>query len=157
MTQQQAFNLFMPMIEDFGKEYYKYSLVRAFIANNEEYIETWTSDGLETTNYSKPGDFIVQNLQTESMEKYIVSEEMFLNRYQFFYQDLFGAIYLPKGRIKACMYSGETMSFIANWGRQMILKSGDYIASPYPHYNEVYRIASKEFFETYDQLKNFDT
>lgn len=152
MTQKQAYDLFMPMINDFGKDYYKYSLVRAFVANGGEYIETWTSDGLETTNYSKEGDFIVQNLQTESMEKYIVSSEMFHSRYDFFYQDKFGAIYLPKGKIKACMYTGETLSFIANWGRQMILKSGDFIASPFPSFNEVYRIAQKEFYETYEEL-----
>ena len=34
----------------------------------------------------------------------------------------------------------------------MALKRGDFIVSPYPELNEVYRIARKEFFETYEEV-----
>ena len=34
----------------------------------------------------------------------------------------------------------------------MSLKTGDYIVSPSPTYQEVYRIASQEFFETYEKI-----
>lgn len=150
MTQKEAFNNYYPLIKNNGKVYSKYSLIRAYIALGGEYIETWTSDGLETTNVAKPGDFIVQNLQTESMEQYIISPSMFHKRYKFFYYDNTGAIYIPVGKVFACQYQGETTKFIANWGREMVLKPGDYIACPFPESREVYRIASKEFYETYN-------
>ena len=33
----------------------------------------------------------------------------------------------------------------------MVLKTGDFIVSPCPDFKEVYRIARKEFFETYEE------
>lgn len=150
MTQKEAFNNYYPLIKNNGNVYSKYSLVRAFIALGGESIETWTSDGLETTNVANQGDYIVQNLQTESMEKYIIPPHMFNKRYKFFYYDKLGAIYIPTGKVFACKYSGEPTSFIANWGREMVLKPGDYIACPFPESREVYRIAAKEFYETYE-------
>jgi hypothetical protein len=73
MNQQQAFDLFSPLIEQRGKIYFKCSLVYVVCAKEGDYIETWTADGLETTNYANEGDFIVQNIQTEAQEKYIVT------------------------------------------------------------------------------------
>ena len=149
MTQIEAFNNYYPLIKNNGKVYSKYSLIRAFIAFGGEHIETWTADGLETTNIANEGDFIVQNMQTESKEIYIIPPDMFHKRYKYFYTDGFGAIFLPKGKVFACEYTGEQTSFIAKWGREMILKPGDYIACPFPESREVYRIAAKEFYETY--------
>lgn len=151
MTQKEAYGYFFPEIDQRGKIYKKYSLIYAYLAEPNEYIETWTKDGLETTNYAKFGDFVVQNLQTEFQEKYIVSEKMFFERYKYFYNHDKGAIYMPTGKIKACIYHGEDLEFIANWGRLMALKTGDYIVSPYPGLNEVYRIARQEFMETYEE------
>ena len=62
------------------------------------------------------------------------------------------AVYIPNGRIIACKYYGSSLEFVAKWGRLMSLKTGDYIVSPSPNYSEVYRIASQEFFETYQKL-----
>jgi len=107
---------------------------------------------LETTNYAKEGDFIVQNLQTECQEQYIVPCDMLFNRYKFFYYYEKGAVYIPKGKIIACRYYGAGLEFVAKWGRLMSLKTGDYIVSPSPNYSEVYRIASQEFFETYEKI-----
>lgn len=152
MNQQQAYDLFFPLIENSGYVFYKCSLVYAVRAEAGEYIETWTADGLETTNYANPGDFIVQNLQTESLEKYIVSEEMFFNRYKFFYWFQDGAVYMPTGRVKGVIYYGPDMEFVAKWGRNMVLKAGDFIVTPLPGEQEVYRIAAKEFYETYETL-----
>ena len=151
MTQQDAYEQFFPLIDFNGKLYRKSSLVYAFISNDKEYVETWTNDGLETTNYSKPGDFIVQNLQTENQERYVVPEYMFKLRYKFFYWYDKGVICMPTGKVKAIQYSGEDTVFVAKWGRLMILKTGDFIVSPYPDFQEVYRIARKEFFETYEE------
>ena len=41
---------------------------------------------------------------------------------------------------------------MAPWGEKMIVKVGDYLVSPL-NYSEVYRIAEKEFFETYRETK----
>jgi hypothetical protein len=34
----------------------------------------------------------------------------------------------------------------------MVLKYGDYIVTPMPNQDEVYRIARQEFFETYEEV-----
>lgn len=150
MNQQQAFDLFYPLINSNGQEYYKYSLVYAELAHKGQYVETWTADGLETTNYANEGDFIVQNVQTEAQEKYIVTPEMFSKRYKFFYFHDKGAICIPKGKVKAIIYDGKDCEFVAKWGRNMVLKTGDFIVTPLPSCDEVYRIAAKEFFESYE-------
>jgi hypothetical protein len=151
MTQRDAYDLFFPLIENSGKTYFKVSLVYAELAIGGEFIETWTSDGLETTNYANSGDFIVQNLQTENLERYVVPPDMFMSRYKFFYWHDNGAICIPLGKVRAIQYIGEDTQFIAKWGRLMILKTGDFIVSPAPDFQEVYRIARKEFFETYEE------
>lgn len=150
MSQKEFFEINFPHIFENGENYSKFSLVLVRRAKPGEYIETWTADGLETTNYAKEGDFVLKNLQTEYQEEYIVTENMFFKRYKFFYySDSDHAVYFPTGRVRAVTYYGEETSFIANWGRQMALKSGDYIVTPYPDLNEIYRIAYKEFHETY--------
>ena len=152
MTQQEAYSYFFPVIRDNGQEYYKTCLIYAYPAHLNEYIETWTADGLETTNYAKEGDFVVKNLQTECQEEYIVPSDMLFSRYKFFYYYDLGAVFIPQGKIIACRYYGSDLEFVAKWGRLMSLKTGDYIVSPSPYYNEVYRIASQEFFETYQKI-----
>jgi hypothetical protein len=151
MTQNQACDEFIPCILDEGKVYRKYGLVFVYLASPGQYIETWTADGLETTNYANDGDFVVRNLQTEWQEEYIVSAEVLYKRYEFFYFSDHGAVLIPKGKIKATIHHGEDLEFVAKWGRLMVLKNGDFIVSPYPELNEVYRIARKEFFETYEE------
>ena len=152
MNQNQACDEFLPQIFNQGKIYLKYGLVFVYLATPGQYIETWTADGLETTNYANDGDFVVRNLQTEWQEEYIVPCDMLFNRYKFFYYYDKGAVYIPIGKIIACRYYGSDLEFVAKWGRLMALKRGDFIVSPYPELNEVYRIARKEFFETYEEV-----
>ena len=149
MTQEQAYNEFIPYINDTGKTYRKISPVFARFAKEGEYIETWTDDGLETTNYAKDGDYVVKNLYTSMQEEYIVSNEMMTQRYDFVYEVTEGGIYKPTGKVKAAIYSGQEIQFIAKWGRNMTLKPGDMIVTPLPLCKEVYRIAAKEFYESY--------
>ena len=149
MTQQQAYDEFIPYINDVGKIYRKISPVFARLAIEGEYIETWTDDGLETTNYAKTGDYVVMNLYTSMKEEYIVTADMMKARYEFVYELSEGGIYKPSGKVKADIYSGEEIQFIANWGRNMTLKPGDMIVTPLPNCKEVYRIAAKEFYESY--------
>lgn len=150
MTQKEAFDAFANDIIFFGEIYKKFGLVQAVIASGGEYIETWTADGLETTNYANPGDFIVKNLQTEWQEMYIVPSDVFLSRYKLFYLTDVGAIYLPTGLVLAVIYHGKNRKFIAPWERWMELKTGDFLVSSYPSCDGIYRIASKEFYETYE-------
>lgn len=149
MTQQQMLDIFLYQIQQSPNIYCKSSLVLARPAKFNEYIQTWTADGLETTNYAKFGDFVVKNLQTEFQEEYIVSNEAILKRYKIFYFTDSGAVLIPKGKIKGIVYSGEDFQFIAKWGQLMIVKTGDYLVCPYPDCNEIYRIAQQEFYETY--------
>ena len=149
MTQEQAYNEFIPYINDTGKIYRKISPIYGRLAIENEYIETWTEDGLETTNYAKIGDYVVQNLYTAMREEYIVSADMMFQRYEFVCILDAGGIYKPKGKVKASIYSGEEIKFVAKWGRMMTLKPGDMIVTPLPGCKEVYRIAAKEFYESY--------
>ena len=151
MNHEDAYNSFFPTIDEYGKIYKKYALIYARPANEKEYIETWTADGLETTNYAEKDDFIVKNLQTEYQEEYIIPRAMFYKRYVKLYDHDLGAVYKPIGKVKAAIYQGSDTEFVAKWGRLMILKTGDFIVSPFPDFQEVYRIARKEFFETYEE------
>jgi hypothetical protein len=153
MNQNQACDEFLPQIFNQGKIYLKYGLVFVYLATPGQYIETWTADGLETTNYANDGDFVVRNLQTEWQEEYIVCAEVLFKRYELFYFTDNGAVLIPKGKIQATIHHGEDLEFVAKWGRLMALKKGDFIVSPYPELNEVYRIARKEFFETYEEVQ----
>ena len=149
MRQEEAYSYFFPEIRDNGQEYFKTCLIYAYPAHLNEYIETWTADGLETTNYAKEGDFVVMNLYTSMKEEYIVCPDMMTARYDFIFSLSEGGIYKPTGKVKAAIYSGEEIQFIAKWGRNMTLKPGDMIVTPLPHCKEVYRIAAKEFYESY--------
>lgn len=150
MTQKEAFKNFSNDIIFYGELYKKFGLVSAVIAKGGEYIETWTADGLETTNTADPGDYIVKNLQTEWQEIYIVPAITFHKRYEFFYNLEFGAVYIPTGTILATIYHGNDRQFYAPWGTMMQLKTGDFLATSYPDCNGIYRIAAKEFYETYE-------
>jgi hypothetical protein len=108
MTQDQAYNEFIPYINDVGKIYRKISPVFARLAKDGEYIETWTDDGLETTNYAKEGDFVVMNLYTSMKEEYIVCPDMMTARYEFVFDLSEGGIYKPTGKVKAAIYSENT-------------------------------------------------
>ena len=149
MSQKEFFEINFPHIFENGDNYSKFGLVLVRIAEPKEYIETWTEDGLETTNYAKIGDYVVQNLYTAMREDYIVSADMMFQRYEFVCNLDAGGIYKPKGKVKASIYSGEEIKFVAKWGRMMTLKPGDMIVTPLPGCKEVYRIAAKEFYESY--------
>lgn len=153
MNQSEAFRTFSNDIIFYGELYVKYGLVLAVIAKGGEFIETWTADGLETTNTAKAGDYIVKNLQTEWQEIYIVPADVFNKRYVFFYSTENGSVYKPTGKVLATIYYGNDRHFIAPWGTPMQLRTGDFLVTSYPECNGIYRIAAKEFYETYKRLQ----
>ena len=94
-----------------------------------------------------------------------MTESKFNSRYEFKgNHDGDWKIYRPLGKIRGIKVNSKIMSqlgivkgkkefyIIANWGEKMIVKKNDYLVSPLDN-SEVYRIAEKEFFETYRKLK----
>lgn len=161
VSQEKILKDILPLLKK-AETYEKYKIIYARRAVTGEEIETYTSDGYETKNTAKEGDFIVKNT-TDAHEMYILTEEKFNKRYTYVKNlDNTWNIYQPIGKIKAVKVnstllkklSGSDKSFhiITSWGENMIVKKGDFLVSPL-EYNEVYRIANKEFWETY-QLEN---
>ena len=62
-------------------------------------------------------------------------------------------IYQAIGECRGIVYEGEEIKFKASWDEDMVLKKGDMIVTT-PDKNEVYRIALKEFKETYREKKD---
>jgi hypothetical protein len=142
-----------------GRRCRKVQNVLARRAGSGEIIHTFTADGHETSNEAKEGDYIVKN-QTEAGEEYIVGPEHFEKKYaQIGPPDHEGwAEYCSQGRIVAVELTPQYLRqlglpsefrFSTAWHEVMVAKQGDFLASP-PELTEVYRIARKEFFETYE-------
>lgn len=156
-TQKEVIETMVPILKSEGKVYKKFKKIYARAAKEGEVIETITSDGLETTNTAKAGDFIIKS-QTGAEEMYIIGAKKFNDRYDFLEEGADGfSIYSAKGKVVAIemkdqllkqLNIGQEYYFIAAWGEEMVLKKDDYLACPLD-YSEVYRIARKEFFETY--------
>ncbi len=156
IPQEDMLKQLLPLLEK-AEIYEKYKPIEAKEAKGGEVIRTITSDGLETKNKAEKGDYIVRNL-TEANEEYIIKKEKFKVRYDYIEKGKDGfKKYKPIGEIKAIVVSqeimkilnrGEEFFFMAPWGEKMVAKKGDYIVTPLD-YSEIYRIAKKEFFETY--------
>ncbi len=155
--QKKLLQLILPLLKSHGKVYKKHQHIFAKRAEGGEAIQTITADGLETNNIAVNGDFIVKN-QTSAAEMYILTEDKFKARYAFLKESEDGfSEYIPTGVIHAIEMTPTLLKaqdwpnefhFEAPWGEQMVVKENDFLACP-PELNEVYRIARKEFFETY--------
>lgn len=160
LDQKEAFALFHPVIEQKGKRYKKYKNIIAKKLIEETKVTSITSDGIETTNVGKPGDYLVEN-QTQSKEKYVVSREKFPSLYKLGRDLNEGwSEYTPKGEVDAIELTATLMNelglpihfhIIADWGEDQYVRAGDYIVAPVGK-NEVYRIGVREYEETYDLM-----
>lgn len=148
----------IPLLEKQGVFYTKKKNVMARKAVAGERLETLTGDGPETVNTAQAGDYIVEN-QTAAKERYILPGDIFLKRYEPLGEPSEHTFseYRPTGRIIAIeMTPGQlealnlpdTFTFTADWGESMIAKAGDFIGCT-DDFASVYRLARKEFFETY--------
>lgn len=156
-SQEELMQLLISEFKLEGVLFKKVKTVLARKAKEGEQINTITSDGLETTNTAKKGSFIIKN-QTEAEELYIIGGSKFKDRYEFLEEvDSDFSRYSAKGKVFAIemtsaflkkMNLKDTFYFIAPWKEEMITKKGDFLVCP-PDYSEIYRIARKEFFETY--------
>ncbi|MDR2879590.1 MAG: hypothetical protein LBV03_06725 [Fusobacteriales bacterium] len=141
-----------------AKTYEKFKAVFARKAVPGEILKTYTSDGYETQNTAGEGDFVVRNT-TDAKEMYILTKEKFEKRYKYLKKlDSKWNVYQPLGKVKAVKadntlikklgVEGIDFSIETSWNEEMTVKKGDFLVSPLD-YSEVYRIADKEFYETY--------
>jgi hypothetical protein len=161
-SQEEILQKLRPALESEGRVYHKKLNVLAKKARGGEIIETVTSDGVETRNEANAGDYMVQN-QTEAGEYYIVPGATFLKKYEPIEAPQEGVFteYRPTGKIVALELTDERLNelrlpsefyFMAAWGEKAVAKAGDFMGGP-TDFSEVYRLARKEFFETYEQKK----
>lgn len=153
LTQEQAAEKFLPTINGYGQIYRKKTEVLARPATDGETIDTITSDGKETSNKAMKGDYIVTNMTT-AKEQYILSSEKLSKRYKLIEKYPDGTErYKAIGSCKGIQFKGakfnlpSEIQFMASWKEPMVLKDGDMIVTT--DGKEVYRIAKKEFTETY--------
>lgn len=162
--QKEFLEKIRPVLQREGAVFKKKLNVYARPAQPGETIDTATADGLETSNQAREGDFIVRN-QTEAGESYIMPADKFSKRYIPLHRtDGEWLEYKPTGRIVAVELTSErlaalglpdTFEFVAPWGSPMVAKAGDFLGSP-EALSEIYRIARKEFFETYAPVEVID-
>ena len=166
--------MFRPLLESEGSIFEKTQNVFAKKVEAPEVVTTQTDDGPETVNTAQVGDYLVKN-QTEAGEVYVLKAEKFAERYEPLESEGEGASaetltstdekegfeeYRSTGHITAVELTPERCAalhlppvfhFEAPWKEDMVAKAGDFIASP-PDAAQVYRIARKEFFETYEAV-----
>ncbi len=161
MTQRELLDFFSPRIEKDFTRFKKKSLIKARKAQDGQEIVTYTSDGIETKNTAAQGDWLVEN-QTSVKERYLVKSETFEKKYTL--KNSLGdgwGCYQPQGFVYGIEVSEDLLrqlgaqsqlEFKAPWKESMIVKVGDFLIIP-EDLNEIYRIARKEFAETYQQVK----
>jgi hypothetical protein len=143
-----------------GVAYKKFQAVKARAAKAGEEIVSVVESGRETVNVANQGDYVVEN-QTGAKERYIVSGVKFDQRYAEERRlDDGWSLYQPLGRIKAIEVDRSVLNLfhqqgsffiIAPWGEAQYVEEGDMFVTTLPLQEaiEIYRIARKEFFETY--------
>lgn len=161
LSQTEMLSHFLPLMKSEGKRYKKKSLVRAKRAEPGLVVVTRTSDGIETKNTAERGDWLVEN-QTSAKESYLIKAETFKIKYTLL--DSLGngwGCYRPIGEIYAYKVSSadlervgdkDVVEFEAPWKESIVLKPGDFLVAPL-NKTEIYRVARKEFIETYEEVK----
>ncbi|MBN7810726.1 hypothetical protein J0A68_07160 [Algoriphagus sp. H41] len=161
ISQKEILAHFLPLMEAQGKRFRKRSLIRAKKAKPGLEVVTLTSDGVETKNTAEKGDWLVEN-QTSAKESYLIKAETFEKKYILMHSLGEGwGCYRPVGEVYAYKVSeedlgkfgaGEVMEFQAPWKESIVVKTGDFLVAPTDK-SEIYRVAKKEFGETYEAIK----
>lgn len=161
VSQKEMLEHFLPLMETQGKRFKKKSLIRAKKAEPGLVVVTRTSDGIETKNTAEKGDWLVEN-QTSAKESYLIKADVFEQKYTLL--DSLGkgwGCYRPKGEVYAIQVSAkdleklgllDKMEFQAPWKESIVVKPGDYLVISLEK-SEIYRVAKKEFVETYEEIK----
>ena len=161
LTQKEAKDLFLPRIAIDGSLFEKFQKVWVRPAIVGEKVITITSDGKETENTAKEGDYVIM-AKTEAEEQYIISGDKLAKRYKKGTVSLRAGgpkweEYVPIGTVRAIEFHPSSLGFtvtpdnplvfIAPWNEETVLKKGDMVCTT--DGSEVYRIARKEFEQTY--------
>jgi hypothetical protein len=160
-SQHEIINHFFDLLQKEGKRYAKKSLIIAKKAIPGTRVITKTSDGQRIETTAKDGDWLVEN-QTATNEHYLVSESTFKKKYQLrqalgegwgSFQSLI-QVYALKVQEKDLAHFGSDtqLEFKAPREKTVLIHPGDYLVIPIDQ-SEAYRIASKEFEETYVPVK----
>lgn len=160
VPQQRLMDEVLPLIRDAARKYRKFRQVHARPALPGEVVVSTTSSGEETRNTATRDEVLVKNL-TGAREMYLVEKDKFDARYRFVegVEDEW-KLYDPVGEVLAIEISpdltamlgvGEELSIVAPWGSEQIARAGDMLVAPLPALDEVYRVARKEFDETYER------
>lgn len=121
-----------------------------------ETVLTIVSGKLETIKTAGAGECVMRNIMIgSSAETYIIPRETFIKRYKidsdrYLIDGLEWTGCSAEGRVNAFEYKGETISFKAPWGEDMLCEEGDYIANPIGGaQSDIYRIERQTFLDTY--------
>ena len=158
LEQSYLLEQLIPEMTRRGQHYRKCKSILARKADPGEKIETFTSTGKETENFAEPGDYVVKS-KTKAGEQYIIRQAKFGDRYAFASKvdDVWNE-YTPRGEILAILVDSEllerlerdsTFTIMPNWNKPQIVNEGDYLVTPLPAMQEIYRISRPEFEETY--------
>jgi tRNA threonylcarbamoyladenosine modification (KEOPS) complex Pcc1 subunit len=158
VPQAKLVSALMPQIREHGRTYRKTLGIEARPARPGEVVVSITSDGEETSNVASDGDMLVRAL-TEAAEQYLVGADEFARLYEkeADVDDGF-ARYRPRGRVRAieitrdvtdALSVADEFFLIAPWRSQQFAREGDLLVAPLPALEKIYRIARKEFEETY--------
>ena len=164
ISQEDMKAIFLPLLHKQGSIFIKKQKIWAKPAEEGEVVITVTNDGMETSNIANFGDMLIKN-QTIANEMYVMSEQSFQQRYANMEDPVLDndgfQEFLPIGKINALLIDSQLLIklnlpdefyFQAPWQSKMICKKNDFLACP-PDFSQVYRIAHKEFFETYMRIK----
>lgn len=160
--QAELVDEWVPRLQSSGDLYFKFAEMHACRMERAGTLQTVIAGEVETTNQYEPGDYVVQGTLGE---RYVMKPDNFHSRYwsaeprpcadPALAEEGFQT-YRPKGKIWALQLSEEEVArsfpqgkFIAPWGSEMLIAPNDYLATPYPVANEIYRIEEHAFDTTY--------
>ncbi|KAL1528098.1 hypothetical protein AB1Y20_009463 [Prymnesium parvum] len=161
-SQQQLKAEWVPRLCHEGKVYEKFLEMHARHLESEGTLDTLIDGELETTNKYQVGDMMIHGTQGE---RYVMKPDNFAARYwadqprptddPSLAAEGF-QLFRPRGKIWALQLSREDVyqhfpegKFIAPWGSEMLFAANDFLATPYPDCNEIYRIEEKAFHAMY--------
>ena len=116
------------------------------VAKQQQQVVTYTADGKETQNVAEPQDIIMSG---PSKEQYVIKAAKFPK----LYTGKIGGTVTPEQSPRTVARVdniNQPITFKAPWGEDMILKKGDYLVKDGDQ--GYYRIAQKEFDQTYNKI-----
>jgi hypothetical protein len=161
IEQKDLVKILRPVLLEAGRDFKKFQIVKARAAKEGEEIVSVVESGRETVNIANKGDYLVEN-QTGAKELYIVSGAKFEQRYtEESKLDDVWSVYKPLGRVKGIEVDRSVLNLFqqqgsfyisAPWGEAQYVEEGDMFVTTLPLQEdiEIYRIARKEFSETYE-------